>query len=231
MTMMTIRNAAGEILRTEDWPRSLPPPVLVEGETATRWRPADRIVIPPPAAKEPPPPVDRWSVVDKAGEVKRIILWDGVAKIELGDSLEARPWKEGDTQPPPDAADFNADAALERVAIEQLKRDYVDSFNRKNESAPELSASPPPSPAVVALEGMEALKAKIDAGRASVPADMVEALAGEDVSSPAAIQKLTERLNIEKAELRRERAAGDMPTEREKQVDRLLNWLAQFGEA
>lgn len=95
----------------------------------------------------------------------------------------------------------------------------------------ELEASPPPSPAVVALEGMEALKAKLDAGRVQVPADLADALAGDDVATPEARLKLTERLNIEKAELRRERAAGDMPAERETQVDRLLNWLAQFGEA
>lgn len=78
---------------------------------------------------------------------------------------------------------------------------------------------------------LEALKAKIDAVRVQVPPDLEDAIAGEDVSSPAAIQKLTERLNIEKAELRRERLGGDNPTERETQVDRLLNWLAQFGEA
>lgn len=176
MPLMVIRNAQGDIVRTEDWPRNLPPPVLAEGETAVRWKRGDGIVFAPSAAPEPPAPAQKWSAIDAEGIVQRIILWDGKSDIDL-DGLTARPWQEGDEPPAQEPKPFDYEYALERIAIEQLKLDYLNSFNAPPEATPEPEqpkeevADEPVEQKPDVLGPLEELLAKIDRVRATGSVD------------------------------------------------------------
>lgn len=123
---------------------------------------------------------------------------------------------------------------------------------------PAPEAAPPPSPVVVALEGMEALRAKIDGVRKTgsidtsgvddleplTPDDLINMVADNPPGSAAELEntvrvirgearrRFTELLNVELSGLEQERAVGSAHAnpKREQQIEYLLGLFARLGE-
>lgn len=103
------------------------------------------------------------------------------------DALEASRDHEADLfEPPPAAPDLAEENVALRARIAELESsNHIDLSERPVEESP---IPPPPSPAVVALEKMEALKAKVDGARVHPE---VAALLTEGETPPDAIERLT----------------------------------------
>lgn len=103
-------------------------------------------------------------------------------------ALEAAPDHEAELfeEPAPDPRDAELSALRARIA-ELESASYIDRDERPD-AVEESPIPPPPSPAVVALDAMEALKARMDAARVHPE---VAALLTEGETAPDAIERLT----------------------------------------
>lgn len=160
--------------------------------------------------------------------------WEGLARdldriarerYEAG-KAEAKPEPVAEAAPP--AVDpRDAELAALRARIAELESsNHIDLSERPVEESP---IPPPPSPAVVALDAMEALKARVDAGRKVIP-DQIGVLMQEGETFEEARDRLTPDLNRELAKLKNARGLAGEDLEREAEIETLLGMLSRLGE-
>lgn len=126
----------------------------------------------------------------------------------------------------PDPRDAELAALRARVAELEAAPSYIDLSERPVEESP---IPPPPSPAVVALEKMEALKARVDGARASVPTEL-QTLMEDGESVKDAKQRLWPLLMSELEDLQNQEALFGKSIPRREEVESLLGVLGRLGE-
>lgn len=131
----------------------------------------------------------------------------------------------------PDGGSCNCSARMDLIearlaALEASPTPYIDLSERPVEESP---IPPPPSPAVVALEKMEALKARVDGARASVPTEL-QTLMEDGESVKDAKQRLWPLLMSELEDLQNQEALFGKSIPRREEVESLLGVLGRLGE-